>query len=611
LDGLRGPPFGALLPSRLPRPITATSGNGSGPFHMRKWLVLAILAAVAGCATPSAHTQMTAAPVNVEIIAFNDFHGALEPPHLAVPAPGPNGATLRVPAGGAAYLASAIAALRASNPNHIVVAAGDLISASPLASAQFLDEPTIVAMNMIELDLSSVGNHEFDRGRAELLRMQNGGCAQNTSRQPCRLDRFPGARFRYLAANVFPAYAIRSFGSGARTVRIGFIGLVLEEAATLVTPTGIAGLTFTDEAETINALLPRLRAEGAEAIVVLIHQGVSTTVGYNDHSCAGMDGGLMDVLARLDPSVDLIVSGHTHNAYICDYGRIDPSRRFLVTSAGKSGTLLTDIGLSIDPALGRVVARRADNRIVASPGYADASGPVTPSALYPVQAEDPAVAALVARYASAAAPVAARVVGRLGGPATRDLDDNGESPLGDLVADAALAATASPGAGGARIAFSNSTSLRADVIPAADGAVTFGQLFAAQPFGNNLTVKTFTGRQLRALLEQQFNSGLNTPAHPSMLAPSRSFHFSYDLSRPAGSRIVAMSLDGVPIADEASYRVAMNSYLAAGGDSLTVFREGIDALGGPQDIDAFEAFVAASNGRPLPPSDRVVRIDRR
>jgi 5'-nucleotidase len=585
--------------------------------YMRIGATFAILGALAGCATPRAGGPATG-PVSVEIIAFNDFHGALEPPGLAVPAPQPDGTTIRVPAGGAAYFASAIARIRAEHPNSITVAAGDLISASPLASAQFLDEPTIMALNMIGLDLSSVGNHEFDRGRAELLRMQNGGCARHTNRDPCRLDSFQGARFRYLAANVrtedggtlFPAYAIRRFGSGARTVRVGFIGLVLREASTLVMPSGIAGLTFADEADTINALVPRLRAEGAEAIVVLIHQGVSTTVGFNDHRCSGMDGGLMAVLARLDPSVDLVVSGHTHNAYICDYGVIDPGRPFLVTSAGKSGTLVTDIGLAIDPASGHVVARGADNRIVASPGYTAASGSVSPSLLYPAETANPAVAALVARYAAAAAPIAARVVGRLGGPATRDDEPNGESVLGDLVADAALAATSAPAAGGARIAFSNSTSLRADIVPGANGAITFGQLFAAQPFGNNLTVKTFTGRQIRALLEQQFNSGLNTPAHPSMLAPSRGFRFSYDLSRPAGSRIVAMSLDNVPIADEATYRVAMNSYLASGGDSFTIFREGTDALGGPQDIDTLEAYVATPGGLAVPVLGRITRLDR-
>ena len=575
-------------------------------------VILLGLAAMAGqaAAPPSAR------PVSVQIIGFNDFHGALEPPHYPVPATGPNGATVRVPAGGAAWFASAVARMRAGHPNSVLVAAGDLVSASPLVSSAFLDEPTIMTMNMIGLEFSSVGNHEFDRGRAELLRLQNGGCARNTIRQPCQLDRFPGARFRYLAANVrtengdnlFPASAIRTFGRGRSQVRIGFIGLTLRETGTLVTPAGVAGLTFADEADSINAQIPRLRAAGADAIVVLIHQGVSTQVGYDDHSCRGMDGGLMPILARLDPHVDLVVSGHTHNAYICDYGRIDPTRPFLVTSAGRSGVLLTDIRLSVDPARHRVVSRRADNVIVQSEPFTDASGAVPLTSLFPRYRPDPAVAALVRRYAAAAAPIRGRVVGRVRGAALREKVDSGESVLGDLIADAFLAATSAPEAGGARIAFTNQTSVRDDLLPAADGIVTFGQLYAVQPFANELVVKTMTGRQLRALLEQQFASGSNSTTHPSILIPSHGLTYSYDLSRPEGQRILDLRLEGTPIVDDQSYRVAMNSYLATGGDNFTLFREGTDPRTGPQDIEALEHYIAAGSPLAPPAADRVRRI---
>lgn len=565
---------------------------------------------------PQAAAAPGTRPVSVEIIAFNDFHGALEPPHFAVHATAPDGTAIRVPAGGAAWLASAVARLRAANPNHVVVAAGDLVSASPLVSAAFLDEPTILAMNLIGLDYSSVGNHEFDRGRAELLRLQNGGCARNTVRQPCRLDRFPGAHFRYLAANVrtadgatlFPAYAVRSFGRGRSRVRIGFIGLTLRETATLVTPAGVAGLSFTDEADSINAQIPRLRAAGADAIVVLIHQGLSTQVGYDDHSCRGMEGGLMPILARLDPAVDLVVSGHTHNAYICDYGRIDPTRPFLVTSAGRSGALLTDIRLSVDPARGRVVGKRADNLIVQSEAFRDASGPVPPTGLFPRYRPDPRVAALVARYAAAAAPIVARPVGRLQGAALKAPVPSGESVLGDLIADGFLEATRAPRAGGARIAFTNQSSVRADLVPAADGSVNFGQLFAVQPFANDLVVKSMTGRQIRALLEQQFASGSNSVTHPSMLLPSRGLTYSYDLNLPQGRRILDLRLEGAPIGDESVYRVTMNSFLATGGDNFTVFNEGTDPFVGPQDVDALEHYFAATATLALPAPDRVTRI---
>ncbi|MDQ8755461.1 bifunctional metallophosphatase/5'-nucleotidase [Sphingosinicella sp. LHD-64] len=580
---------------------------------MRARLAIALLLALAGCAGPRAiEDRAGAAPVRVKIIAFNDFHGALEPPRQAVPATAADGAEVRVPAGGAAYLASAIAERRAANPNNVVVSAGDLISASPLVSAAFLDEPTILAMNLIGLDINAVGNHEFDRGSAELLRMQNGGCERHTSRQPCQVDRdFPGARFRFLAANVrrengetlFPAYVIRTFGEGAGEVKVGFIGLTLEGTAALVTPAGVAGLTFGDEADTINALIPRLRAERADAIVVVIHQGLSTDVGYNDHSCGGIDGPLLPILARLDPEVDLVVSGHTHNAYVCDYARIDPGRPFLVTSAGRSGTLLTDIDLSIDPAASRVLERRADNLIVQSVAHND-------FALrddFPRYAPEPRVASLVGRYVAAVQRVTSRVVGRLQGPAPREASLTGESVLGNLVADAQLAATRAPDAGGAQIAFMNVTGVRADLVPAADGSLTYGQLFAAQPFANDLVTKSMTGRQIRALLEQQFDSGSNTVARPGMLAPSRGLTYRYDLTRPAGERIIDLRLDGVPLRDEASYRVTMNSFLASGGDNFTVFREGTDPRVGPSDLEALERYIAAASPLAPPPADRITR----
>jgi 5'-nucleotidase len=468
------------------------------------------------------------------------------------------------------------------------------------------------------VDFASVGNHEFDRGRQELLRMQNGGCARFTTRQPCRLDRFPGARFRYLAANVltengrplFPAYAMRSFGTGRHRVQVGFIGLTLRDTSTLVTPSGVAGLTFTDEADAINAAARQLRAQGADAIVVLIHQGLYTRVGYNDHSCGGVDGDLLPILARLDRSVDVVVSGHTHRSYICDYGRIDASRPFLVTSAEKNGEMLTNISLTIDPARSRVIAKSADNVLVQGEAYSDHRGPVPLSTHYPVYPAEPAVQALVARYAAAAAPIIARPVGHLPGPALKQANEAGESVAGDLIADAFLAATRAPDAGGAQLAFTNQTSVRTDIVPAADGTVTFGQLFAVQPFGNNLVVLTMTGRQLRAALEQQFASGPNTVTSPIMLQPSRGFTYSYDLRRPEGQRILDMRLNGAPMTDEANYRVTVNSFLASGGDSFTVFRQGTNPAGGMQDVDALERYIAAMGASPppLPPANRITRL---
>jgi 5'-nucleotidase len=441
------------------------------------------------------------------------------------------------------------------------------------------------------------------------------------ARQPCRLEPFGGARFRFLAANVrtsdggtlFPAYGFKTYRSGGRTVRVAFIGMTLRETPTLVTPAGVAGLTFEDEAETVNALVPRLRAEGADAIVVLIHQGLSqpgprftprNAPAPEAPSCAGVEGDLMPILARLDPEVDLVVSGHTHNPYICDYGSVDPARRFLVTSAGRYGTLLTAIDLTVDPERG-VLDRRAANVIVQGEAYRSSSGAVPLTDRFDVYPRHAAVGALVDRYAAAAAPLAARVIGRFTGPAGRQPSPSGETVLGNLVADAQLAATSAPASGGAQIAFMNVSGVRAEIVPAADGSVTYGQIFASQPFGNSLVVKTFTGRQLRRLLEQQFASGWNTVERPNMLMPSRGLTYAFDLSRPEGQRILDLKLGGEPIRDDATYRVAMNSFLATGGDNFTIFREGTDPRGGPQDLDAIEAYIAAASPLAPPATDRI------
>ncbi|HEX8217374.1 MAG TPA: bifunctional metallophosphatase/5'-nucleotidase [Allosphingosinicella sp.] len=589
---------------------------------VKKLLAGVAAIALSGCVTARESSEAIApAPTEVRIIAFNDFHGNLQPPGQSVQVTDEAGATLRVPAGGAAYFATAVERLRAGNPNHAVVAAGDMIGASPLVSSIFLDEPTIHAMNLIRVDFNAVGNHEFDRGREELLRMQRGGCERHTAAQPCRLEPFGGARFRFLAANVrtaagdtlFPAYGIRSYGRGASEVRVAFIGMTTRDTPTLVTPSGVEGLTFADEAETVNALIPRLRAEGVDAVVVVIHQGASMPgprYAPRDAplpeagSCAAMEGDLMPILARLDPEVDLVVSGHTHNAYVCDYATIDPARRFLVTSAGRYGTLLTRIDLSIDPVRG-VVASRAGNVIVQSEAYRGSSGEVPLSDRFEVFARDPAVAALVERYAAAAAPLATRVVGRMTGPAKREPSPAGETVLGDLIADSQLAATSAAASGGAQIAFMNGSGVRAEIVPGADGSVTYGQIYAAQPFGNSLVVKSFTGRQIRQLLEQQFASGWNTVERPNMLMPSRGLSYAYDLSRPEGQRILDLRLNGRPIEDAAIYRVTMNSFLAAGGDNFTMFREGTDALGGPQDLDALERYIAAGSPIAPPAADRI------
>ena len=562
-----------------------------------------LLALLTGCVAPGGiKSAIAAAPVTVGIAAINDFHGALEPPRQSVEAPDGQGGTVRVPAGGAAWLGSVIDGIRAKYPNHLTVSAGDLINASQLASSLYLDEPAIGVANRVGLDFNTVGNHEFDRGRNELLRMQRGGCAQLANRKPCQVEQFTGARFRFLAAStftetgqtLFPGSALRTFGQGRHRVRVGIIGLTLKGTTDLVTPGGIKGLRFADEAQTINALVPLLKAKGADAIVVLIHQGGSQE-GYGDpNGCAGLTGAIRPILDALDPRVDLVVSGHTHKAYVCDYGQLNPAHPLLLTSAGVSGEEVTDITLQIDPAAHKVVAKSARNLIVQSMPYTGAKGPVMTTPIYPQYPPRADVAQYVQRYVDAAKEFAQRPAGHLAGPATG-------RALGQLLADSQLAATREAGA---QIALMNPFGQRAPLVPAAAGTVTFGDIYAVQPFGNTLITQTMTGAELKAMLEQGFDA--NGPVQA--LTPSAGFTYRYDLSRAIGDRVSAPMLEGKPIDPAASYRVTTNNFLAQGGDTFSLLAKQRDAVIGGVDLEAMQAWLEAVPLRAVPSEERATQV---
>ena len=571
--------------------------------NLRKLIPLAAAFALGACATVR---DAPGEPVTVKIVGLNDFHGNLEPLARPIGLTGEDGATHEVRAGGAAYLASAVARHRQGGDHSLVIAAGDLIGASPLVSSLFLDEPTVGAMNRLGLDFNAVGNHEFDRGWRELKRIQDGGCEKFGLREPCAVEPdFGGADFAFLAANVvtesgetlFPGSAIRRFGSGDGAVSVGVIGLTLEDTPTLVTPSGVAGLTFGDEAEAINALVPQLERDGADAIVVAIHQGLAPGPGTPFSGCGAIAGPLREVLERLDPRVDLVISGHTHRSYVCDFAAVDPARGFTVTSAGYGGSMLTDIALTIDPAANAVTGVTAHNVVVQN---AAANGEAADPAFATFE-PDPEIAAYVARYAAAAHDAESRPVGKISGPAPDPGPATEETSLGNLIADAQLFATRDAGA---QIALMNNSGVRAAILPAEDGTVTFGDIYAAQPFGNALVTKTFTGAQLLALLEQQFDE----EGFVQTFSVSEGFALRYDMARPSGSRVVSATLEGVPIDPAANYRVTMNSFLAAGGDTFTVFAQGTDAVTGPIDLDAMEAYLGAVDMRQLPDIGRVAGL---
>lgn len=545
----------------------------------------------------------TQAPVTLRVIGLNDFHGNLEPIRRPITVTGNDGERTELYAAGAAHLATAVAETRAQDEHSLVIAAGDLIGGSPLISSYFLDEPTIGAMNRIGLDFNAVGNHEFDRGWQELKRIQEGGCEQFTLRVPCAVEpEYGGAEFQFLAANVimpdgttlFPAYGIREYDG----VKVGVIGLTLKETPTLVTPSGVEGLDFTPEAQAINASVEALAAQGIEAIVVSIHQGLYTEVGYNDKSCGGVSGPLIDILKGVDPRVDLVISGHTHRSYVCDFTDIDTDRRFWVTSAGYGSSLFTDIALELDPATGDARVLSADNKVVQSVGTTRDGETASPDPDFRQYAADPDVAAYVARYADASRAAAGRPVGRVTGDPRDPGPATEETPLGNAIADAQLLATQEAGA---QIAFMNNSGVRTALAPADDGTITFGQIYAVQPFGNTLLTRSYTGAQLIALLEQQFDD----EGFVQTFSVSEGFAMTYDMSRPAGDRLVSATLNGDPIDRQATYRVTMNSFLAAGGDSFTVFEEGTDTTVGGLDLDALELWLAQEEVRSLPPEGRV------
>ena len=579
---------------------------------MKPIFITAALLTLSGCATTQG-TSQTAEPVDVRIIGFNDFHGHLDPPKAATETVNAAGEKIRVPSGGVAYLASAVDSLKTGQANTVVVAAGDLIGASPLSSSLFLDEPSIMAMNMVGLEFNAVGNHEFDRGTEELLRIQSGGCEKYTAAEPCRVDRpFVGAKFRQLAANtieadgqtLFPPFAIKTFGTGRNSVSIGFIGMTLKGTANLVSAGRIKGISFADEAETANALVPKLKAAGADVIVVLIHEGVSNSGDINNPKCDGVAGSLTAILDRLDPAIDVVVSGHTHQAYVCDYGQLNKDHPILLTSAGTRGQIVTGIDLRIDPASGKVISKSARNIVVQSEAFTGSRGAVPLVGDIPAFTPHADLAALVARYRDAAKADETRIVGSLAGPATREKNRAGESLMGNLIADAQLAATQSADNGGAQIAFMNPDGIRAEVVPDANGKLTFGSVFTAQPFGNQLIVKTMTGAQLKEVLEQQFNN----PSWVRVLSPSSGFRFGYDLSKPLGQRVIFATLNGAPIDDAKTYRVAVSDFLSNGGDLFAGFVKGTNPTVGPTDLEAFIAFVGRAGVTALPVLDRVENL---
>ncbi|MFD9962573.1 bifunctional metallophosphatase/5'-nucleotidase [Amycolatopsis sp. NPDC058986] len=556
-------------------------------FTSRLVVLAAALTTVAAVATPASAAVAPDPTTDVRIIGFNDLHGNLEPPSgSSGKVTLSNGST--VLAGGAAYLATHVKQLRSQVRNSFVVSAGDNIGASPLTSALFHDEPAIDLLNALGVKASVVGNHEFDEGYRELMRMQFGGCHPKDG---CQFrDSFPGAKFPFLGSNVYfenglPALLPFSveFSGG---VPIGVIGATLKDLPSVVTPDAIKGLKFGDEVEAIDRTANFLDRLGIKAQVVLMHQGDGTeTAGPDD--CKLRPGPAAAIAAKVTPKVDAFFTGHSHQQYNCVID--DPAGRPRPVIQGSSfGRLLSVVDLKIDRRTRDVVRSqtKAHNEIV--------TRDVTP---------DPEVTKLVDEAKTKSAPIANKAVGTITADLPAAGGPTGESPLGDVLADGQLAATQS---NGAQIAMTNPGGIRADLTykssPAGegDGVVTYGEAFTVQPFSNIMQTITLTGANLKNVLEQQWSA-----TGSRILQISNTLHYTYSASAPIGSKVSNITVGGKPVDPAASYRVSVNNFLAAGGDGFTEFTKGTNLTGGPVDLDALIAYLGAHPGLAPPPADRI------
>ena len=503
--------------------------------------------------------------VTVQVLAINDLHGNLEPPA------GKDGMVGATPAGGVEYLATHLKMEEAEDPNSIVVGAGDMMGASPLISALFDEKPTIEALNAMRLSVTSIGNHEMDHGVKELKK------------------RLKTAHYEYLSANVledgkpiFPATAIRTVGG----VKVGFIGETLEGSPKVISAAAIRGDKFLEESAVANAAAATLARAGVHAIVLLIHQGGAqhgNSGALDVNGCDDFSGEIQGIAERLSPAIQVVISGHTHQFYNCRIAG------HVVTSAGAYGRLFTSIKLTVDRRTDRVLNVSATNEVVTRD-----------------VPKDPAETAILNEYRPREEAVANRVVGSIAGEISRKPKAAGESALGDVIADAQLDAAAGKKDGGAEIAFMNSGGIRSELPGDGQRNVTFGELYAVQPFGNRVMVVTMTGEQIRHLLEQQFHGD----GSATVLQVSQGFTYEYRRSAGAGEHVVdgSMKLQGRVIQPDQPVRVEASDFLLAGGDGMTRFESGTNTTSGPLDIDALVAYFKAHS--PVGPGtcDRVLAV---
>jgi 5'-nucleotidase len=558
---------------------------------------------------PAEAGNKPAKTVPVRLLSLNDFHGNLEPPTgSSGRMVDENGAT--VEAGGAAYVATHLKQL--SDKNTLKVAQGDLIGATPLISAAYHDEPSVEFLGKLGVTASAVGNHEFDEGYAELRRIMRGGCHPVDGCSPA--GEWKGAGYSYLGANVIfkrpdasaekealaalggqntgslrgllkeygipalPPVAVRWMNG----VPIGFIGLVTRSTPNIVTSEGIKDLEFIDEVKAANVASKLLKLVGVKAQVVLVHEGDQVTAGQSPDACSTQPGAGNRIATQVDAEIDMILSGHSHQAYLCTVSDPKGGTR-LYSQGGSFGRVITKVDFQVDVRTRDVVRSSvvADNQVV--------TRTVIP---------DPDISTFVQTWKDRVAPVANKPIGRITADITNAASPSGESPLGNLIADGQLAATKT--GGNAQVALMNPGGVRVGLTYAGspagegDGVVTYGEAFTVQPFNNLMQVVTLTGAQLKTLLEQQFTGGPNAQPFTKVLQPSSNLTYTYSTGAAWGSKVSNLKIDGVDVTDGQSIRVAANNFLVGGGDAFLAFKDSTDLWSGPLDIDAFAAHFAAN-----------------
>ncbi|WP_067813553.1 bifunctional metallophosphatase/5'-nucleotidase [Actinomadura kijaniata] len=551
---------------------------------------LLLAAATAGVSVVALAAQPAAArpapTADVRLLSLNDFHGNLEPPT------GNSGNAIdehghTVPAGGAAHMAAHLK--RLSDRNTLKVAQGDMIGGSPLISAAYHDEPSVQFLGDMGVTASAVGNHEFDEGYQELLRIQNGGCHPTDGCSP--EGEWRGAKFDFLGANVLkgkknrPAlkpWTVRRING----VRVGFIGVVTKTTPTIVTAEGIKGLTFEDEVKAANRAARELKRRGVRSIVLLVHEGDQVQAGNRPDACGTVPGAGTRIAQSADPEIDMVLAGHTHQQYVCTVP--DPKGNPRLYSSGSSfGRVITQIDFKVNKRTGDIVrsTMKGDNHVVTR------------------DISDPATERFVAKWKERVSAISNKPIGKITADLGLKPSPAGETALGNVIADAHLEATRDLGA---QVAVTNPGGIRTEFTYKAsgsegDGVVTYGEAFAVQPFSNVTGVVSLTGEQLDKLLEQQWEG----QTKERVLQPSANFRFTIDRSRPVGDRVSNITVDGTPVDPAATYKVSANNFLLGGGDGFTVFTQGKDAKLGPIDLDALIAYFGKHSPIAPPPLNRI------